>query len=78
MKGRLEGKVALVTGGGMGIGRACAIAFAREDAAVIVTDIQSSEGEATAKMIKKAGGEALFIKADVSASNDNNWNKSFS
>ena len=68
MKGRLAGKIALVTGGGMGIGRACAMAFAREDAAVVVTDIQSSEGQETVKMINKAGGEAFFIKADVSNS----------
>jgi NAD(P)-dependent dehydrogenase (short-subunit alcohol dehydrogenase family) len=66
MAGRLDGKVALITGGGSGIGRASALAFAREGAKVIVADVVVNGGEETVGMIKKAGGEAIFVKADVS------------
>ncbi|MDD5112273.1 MAG: SDR family oxidoreductase [Candidatus Altiarchaeota archaeon] len=62
----LEGKVALVTGGGSGIGRSAAIAFSREGAKVVVADIQSDGGNETVALIKKSGGSAIFIKADVS------------
>ena len=63
---RFEGKVALVTGGGSGIGRATAIAFANEGAKVVIDDINVEGGEETLRMIKSAGGEAIFVKADVS------------
>ena len=66
MAGWLDGKVALVTGGSSGIGRASALAFAREGAKVVVADAVVEGGEETVGMIKKAGGEAIFIKADVS------------
>jgi len=66
MAGRLESKVALVTGGSSGIGRASALTFAREGAKVVVADVVVAGGEETVGMIKKAGGEALFVKADVS------------
>jgi NAD(P)-dependent dehydrogenase (short-subunit alcohol dehydrogenase family) len=66
MTGRLQDKVALVTGGGSGIGKACALAFAREGAKVVVSDIVAEGGNQTVQMIQKAGGEAIFVKADVS------------
>ena len=66
----LEGKVALVTGGGSGIGRASAMAFAREGAKVVVSDVAVRGGDETVRIIKDAGNEAVFIKADVSKSSD--------
>jgi NAD(P)-dependent dehydrogenase (short-subunit alcohol dehydrogenase family) len=65
-----DGKVALVTGAGSGIGRASAMAFARNGARVVVADISSESGQQTEKMIKKTGGDALYIKTDVSKSSD--------
>ena len=69
MSGALEGKVALVTGGAVGIGRATALAFAREGARVVVADVDA-RGEETAKALRARGGEALFVKTDVSRSAD--------
>ncbi|MCY4385985.1 MAG: SDR family oxidoreductase [Desulfurellaceae bacterium] len=66
MAGQLDGKVALITGAGSGIGRASALAFAREGAKVAVADIVVEGGEETVRMVKEAGGEAFFIKVDVS------------
>ena len=68
MAGRVEGKVALITGAGSGIGRATALTFAREGAKVVVTDVVVVGGEETVRMIKAAGGEAIFLKADVTKS----------
>src|SRR5262249_51483095 len=62
----LESKVALITGAGSGMGRASALAFAREGAKVIVADVVVEGGEETAHMIKAKGGEAIFVKTDVS------------
>jgi len=62
---RLQGKTALVTGSGSGIGRATAMIFASEGAKVAVNDVSEKGGNETVQLIKKAGGEATFYKADV-------------
>jgi NAD(P)-dependent dehydrogenase (short-subunit alcohol dehydrogenase family) len=62
----MSGKVALVTGGGYGMGRASARWFAECGARVAIADVDEAGGEETVEMIAKADGEACFIKADVS------------
>jgi NAD(P)-dependent dehydrogenase (short-subunit alcohol dehydrogenase family) len=64
---RLKGKIAIVTGGRGGIGRATAIRFAKEGAKVTVSDIDSLSGEETVSLIQQFGGDAIFVKTDVSA-----------
>jgi NAD(P)-dependent dehydrogenase (short-subunit alcohol dehydrogenase family) len=65
MTGRLQGKVAIITGAGQGIGKAIARVFAQEGAAVIVAEKNASTGKAVAAAILAAGGRALFIETDV-------------
>lgn len=64
--GRLAGKTAVITGGAAGMGRATSLLFAQEGAKVVILDIQKDAGEETVGMIRDAGGEAVFIQADVS------------
>ncbi len=66
----MEGKVAIVTGAGSGIGKASAIAFAREGAKVVIADVATKGGQETVRTIREAGGEAVFAKADVSKATD--------
>lgn len=68
--GLVTGKVALVTGSAAGIGRETALQFAAEGAKVVVSDIAEGGGEETAAMIRKNGGEAAFIRADVAKAAD--------
>jgi NAD(P)-dependent dehydrogenase (short-subunit alcohol dehydrogenase family) len=65
--GRVEGKVALVTGGASGIGAGCAETLGREGATVIVSDIQDMKGEEVVAAIKKGGGKARFVHHDVTS-----------
>ena len=66
MKARLQDKVALVTGGASGIGRATALAFAREGARVVISDVDDTGGEQTVQAIRAASGDAIFVRTDVS------------
>jgi NAD(P)-dependent dehydrogenase (short-subunit alcohol dehydrogenase family) len=66
--GKLDEKVALITGAGSGIGRAAALLFSKEGAKVGVADYNPAGGQETVRIIKEAGGEAIFAKADVSKS----------
>lgn len=68
--GRVQGKVALVTGAGMGLGRAASLMLASEGAKVAVTDIDDRPGEETAELIVEKGGESLFVRQDVSKPED--------
>ncbi len=71
MQKQFSGKVALVTGAATGIGRSGALLFAREGAKVVVTTRSNvTEGEETVRLIKEAGGEATFVKCDVSKEAD--------
>jgi len=68
--GRLDGKVAVITGSGSGMGRVEAVLFAQEGAKVAVVDLIPEKGKETVKMVREAGGEAVFIKTDISKSAD--------
>ena len=64
MPGRVEGKVALVTGGASGIGRATVLTFAREGAKLVIADMNEEGGHQTVHMITEQGGEAVFVKTN--------------
>ena len=68
--GKLDGKVAIVTGSGSGIGRATAVLFSKEGAKVVVGDCVDETGKETVRMIKEAGGEAIYVSTDVSNETD--------
>jgi NAD(P)-dependent dehydrogenase (short-subunit alcohol dehydrogenase family) len=70
MAGRLEGKVAIITGAASGIGKAHAEIFAREGAKVVVTDINDAGGEEVVQCIKAAGGDAIYLHQDVSSESE--------
>ncbi len=65
--GRLQGRVALITGGGAGIGRACCELFADEGAQVVVAEINPETGHSVVESIEQAGGQASFIRCDVAS-----------
>ena len=67
---RLKNKVAIITGAGSGQGRAAALIFSREGARIAVSDWKPELGDETVTLVKKAGGEAIFIRSDVSDSAD--------
>ena len=69
---RLKGKKAIITGGASGMGKATAELFSKEGALVAILDINSEEGNKTVKKINDAGGKAIFLKTDVSKSNQIN------
>jgi NAD(P)-dependent dehydrogenase (short-subunit alcohol dehydrogenase family) len=70
MSGRLDGKVALITGAGSGMGLAAAKLFASEGARVVVTDVVDDAGAAAAEAVRAQGGEAALVRADVSQWDD--------
>jgi len=70
MPDEYQDRVVLVTGGSYGIGRAAAIGFARRGAKVVIADLNVERGEETLKQIREAGGEAVFVRTDVSSEPD--------
>jgi 2-hydroxycyclohexanecarboxyl-CoA dehydrogenase len=67
---KLQGRTAIITGSGRGMGRSAALLFAKEGAKVAVVDIREDEGKSVENEIKNAGGEALFIKTDLTKPDD--------
>lgn len=68
--GRVQSKVAIVTGGAVGLGQACSELLAMEGASVLLTDVNRIEGERTAQAIQSRGGNAQFLQHDVSQEDD--------
>jgi NAD(P)-dependent dehydrogenase (short-subunit alcohol dehydrogenase family) len=66
----MDGKVALVTGGATGIGRASAVAFARAGARVVIADLNEEDGAESLRLIKDAGGDGRFVRTDVTRTDD--------
>ena len=67
---RLTGRVAIITGGGQGIGRTTAVRFAQEGARVVIADVNDDEGEETVAAIEDRGGEAIFVRTNVAKMTD--------
>ena len=67
---RLKDRIDVITGGSRGIGRAAAMAFAREGATVVIADLLVQEGEEVVSAIKQTGGQAVFIQTNVSKASD--------
>jgi NAD(P)-dependent dehydrogenase (short-subunit alcohol dehydrogenase family) len=65
MSDNMKGKVAIVTGGGLGIGRATCLAYANKGVNVVVTDINEEAAQETVELVKKAGSNAVFVQCDV-------------
>ena len=70
MAGKLDGKVAIISGGGMGLGESTAKLFAREGAKVVIADINVEAGEKVVNTLRDGGTEALFVKANVAMAED--------
>ena len=68
---RLAGKAVVLTGASTGIGRACAVRFAREGARLVLADVRDEEGDALCREIENAGGTALYVRTDVASRADN-------
>ena len=67
MTGRLEGKTAVITGGGNGIGRACAERFTKEGARIVIADLMPGPAEEAVAAVEALGGEAIFVELDVAS-----------
>jgi len=67
---RLHGKVCIITGAGSGLGKGIALVFAREGSRVVIAEIQEEPGQATAQQIKAEGGEALFLRTDITRASE--------